>query len=362
MPSTIKVPGLQKSAFTLLIIFLIIAGVILAKPFLVPVCFAGLFAMLFLPLCKRFENAGIARGISSFFCVLIFVLLIAAIIALLTWQVKNMADDLGNIEQKVTGLIDNVQNFITDKFGMSRQDQNEMMEKQSENTSGFITKIGETIMGTVVDFILVIVYIFLFLYFRVHIKKFIRKLVPVKDGENADDAIDKIEKVSQQYLTGLGTMIVGLWIMYSIGFSIVGLKNPIFFAILCGIFEIVPFVGNFVGNMLAAVMALTQGGGFPMVIGILICYSTIQFIQTYVLEPLVVGTEVNINPLFTIMGLVLGELLWGIPGMVLAIPLMGIIKIICDHVPALQPYGFLIGREKSNKPTLLERIKEKFKK
>jgi predicted PurR-regulated permease PerM len=72
----------------------------------------------------------------------------------------------------------------------------------------------------------------------------------------------------------------------------------------------------------------------------------VQFIQTYVLEPLVVGAEVNINPLFTIMGLVAGEVLWGIPGLVLAIPLLGIAKIVCDHVEPLKPYGDLIGQEK----------------
>ena len=150
--------------------------------------------------------------------------------------------------------------------------------------------------------------------------------------------------------------------MYSIGFTIVGLKNAFFFAVLCGIFEIVPFVGNLTGNILAALMALTQGGGMPMVIGILITYGIVQFLQTYILEPLVVGTEVNINPLFTIMGLVVGELIWGIPGLVLAIPLLGITKIVCDHIPDLKPYGFLIGREKSNKPDLSEKIKSIFKK
>ncbi|MEJ7671601.1 MAG: AI-2E family transporter [Chitinophagaceae bacterium] len=83
-----------------------------------------------------------------------------------------------------------------------------------------------------------------------------------------------------------------------------------------------------------------------ILIGVLITYAVVQFIQTYILEPLVVGAEVNINPLFTIIAIVLGELIWGIPGMVLAIPLTGIFKIICDNVEPLKPYGFLIGKEK----------------
>ena len=89
----------------------------------------------------------------------------------------------------------------------------------------------------------------------------------------------------------------------------------------------------------------------------------VQFLQTYILEPLVVGDQVSINPLFTIIVLVLGELLWGVAGMVLAIPLLGIVKIICDNVPALQPYGFLIGSEKKkSKIGMVDKLKKIFAK
>jgi predicted PurR-regulated permease PerM len=129
-----------------------------------------------------------------------------------------------------------------------------------------------------------------------------------------------------------------------------------------GLLEIVPFVGNITGTSLTILMALTQGGGGGMIIGILITYGLVQFIQTYILEPMIVGSEVNINPLFTILGIILGELVWGIPGMILAIPILGILKIVCDHIPSLQPYGFLIGEEKKKKKGigLFEKIKKRF--
>jgi predicted PurR-regulated permease PerM len=209
---------------------------------------------------------------------------------------------------------------------------------------------------------MVIVYIFLFLYYRKHLKKFIRQIIPKRENENADDAITSIEKVSQQYLTGTSVMIVCLWVMYTIGFTLVGLKNAILFAILCGLFELVPYAGNVTGNLLAALMAVTQGGGMPMVIGVIVTYLIVQFIQGNFLQTLIVGIEVNINPLFSILGIIVGELLWGIPGMILAVPLLGIFKIICDHIPSMHPYGFLIGREKKNRTTLIEKIRKIFKK
>jgi predicted PurR-regulated permease PerM len=145
--------------------------------------------------------------------------------------------------------------------------------------------------------------------------------------------------------------------MYSIGFSIVGVKYAVLFAIICGVLEIVPFVGNLTGNLLTVLMVLIQGGGMGMVIGVIITYSIVQFLQSYLLEPLIVGAEVNINPLFTIVILVLGNLVWGIPGMVLAIPLLGIIKIVCDHIPSLNPYGYLIGSDRKKRSLFFKRKK-----
>ena len=180
---------------------------------------------------------------------------------------------------------------------------------------------------------------------------------------NAQKVIHESSLVAQKYLSGLGTMIVMLWVMYGIGFSIIGVKSALFFAVLCGLLEIVPFVGNVIGTSLTLLMVLTQGGSSGMIIGVLVTYGIVQFVQTYILEPLVVGAEVNINPLFTIMVLVVGELIWGLPGMILAIPLLGIVKIVCDNVERLKPYGYLIGKEKKEKKGngVVDKVKKWFK-
>jgi predicted PurR-regulated permease PerM len=127
--------------------------------------------------------------------------------------------------------------------------------------------------------------------------------------------------------------------------------------------EIVPFVGNLTGTALTVVMALIQGGDLNMVIGILVVYGLVQFIQTYLLEPIIVGAEVSINPMFTIIGLVAGEMIWGIGGMILAIPLLGITKIVFDHIESLKPFGYLIGSEKKiGEKGLVKTIKGWFEK
>ncbi len=351
----IQTSSLQRVVYFLLAFFLSAAALYYAKPFLVPLCFGGLLAMLFLPLTRWFESKRIPKGLSTVFCIIIFVSIIVAIIWLISWQITDLTSEASDIESKVKKMINDVKESVRHNIGISKKQQEELLAEQAKANGNFLTGLGSSLTGFIVDFVLMLVYIFLFMYYRERIKTFVLKLVSAPEKKNAETAIRDIEKVSQQYITGLGMMIGCLWIMYSIGFSIVGVKYAILFAIICGLLEIVPFVGNLLGNLLTIVMVIVQGGGIDMVIGVVITYAIVQFIQTYLLEPLVVGAEVNINPLFTIIILVSGELVWGVPGMVLAIPLLGIVKIICDHVDSLKPYGYLIGSDKKKRGSLFKK-------
>lgn len=344
---------LTKSWQVLLALFLLIAALYFTRPLLVPLCFALLFSLLFMPLCRWLEQIGCNRALAILICIVAFLAIIVGITWIITWQVSDLATDLGNIQAKLSDFLDDIKDYIARNFGISKTKQEDIINSGTSST--WITSLGMAFMNTFLDFVLVIVYVFMLMYYRQHFKNFLLKIIPNREGHNAQDAMDTIEKVSQHYIIGMGIMIACLWVMYGIGFSIVGLKHAIFFAVLCGLFEIVPFVGNLTGNILAVTMAITQGGGTPMVIGVLITYSSIQFIQSYLIQPVIVGGEVNINPFFSIFGLLVGSMIWGIAGMVLVLPMLAIVKIICDHIEELRPYGFLLG----NPPKAQSKITKK---
>jgi len=351
----LQTSALQRVVLFLLLAFLIVVAIYYAKPFLVPLCFGGFISMLFLPLSRWFENKKIPKGFSILLCIIIFLALITGITWLISWQITDLTTESTDIENKIRKMIGEIEEYIGSNFGISKKQQEKIITEQAQENGGMLSNLGSSITGFVVDFILVLVYIFLFMFYRSRLKTFVLQLISSQQKKNAETIIHDIEKVSQQYITGLGMMIACLWIMYSIGFSIVGVKYAVLFAIICGLLEIIPFIGNLTGTLLAILMVVIQGGGNEMVLGVVVTYIIVQFLQTYLLEPLVVGAEVNINPLFTIIILVLGELVWGIPGMVLAIPLLAIVKIICDHIPSLKPYGYLIGSDRKKKNVFLKR-------
>jgi predicted PurR-regulated permease PerM len=348
---------------SLVILFLVVAALVLAKPFLVPLAIGALLAMLFVPMCNWLERHKFPRAASATVALLVVLVIVASICAVLSWQINGLAEDAPKIKQHVSQLYNQFTAYISNILGVSKATQEKMMADQKGNATSNLTSFIGSIGYTFIDCILVLVYMFLLLLYRRHIKQFALKLVSVEKQAEIETILIQASGVSQQYLAGLAKMVACLWVMYSIGFTIVGIDSSIFFAVLCGLLEIVPFVGNLTGSAITILVTVAQGGDTSMIAGIVITYGTVQFIQSWFIEPIIVGPQVRINALATIAALVVGELLWGTPGMILAIPITGMLKIFFDHVPALKPYGFLIGevKEKGDKPSSIERFTKWFK-
>lgn len=342
--------SLRLSLRLLLFFFGVFAGLWFAKPFLMPLAFAALLAMLFLPVCQKLESRGWNSSLATVASVLLFILIVAALVFMLGWQISSLMQDMTGIEQKFTQFMANAQAWLTRELHIPQEKQQQAMQQAQQGGSGGFTKalqaIPFAIFGLLTDLIITVVYFFLFLRFRLHLKRFVIRITPDAHKRTSLQVLHESAQTTRKYLTGMGLMIACLWVMYGIGFSIAGVKSALLFAVLCGVLELVPFIGNILGTTLTILFSLAQDGGSPM-LGIVITYMIVQGIQSYILEPLVVGKQVKIHPMFTILVLVLGEMVWGVGGMVLSIPALAIVKIVCDHIPSLQPYGYLIGEEEN---------------
>ena len=341
----------------MLLLFLVIVGLYYAKVFLMPLTIGGILATLFLPFCHWMENKKLPKGLAVSICFITLILIISIFVFLLGWKVAELTNDISLIKQKAIESFTQTQEYIFTHLGISVNEQLEILKSEQPSYSNIMKMVAGSITHIFATLVLVLVYFLFLLYYRSHLKNFLLKLSVPSQRAEMEQIIQSATKVSQQYLLGLSKMIFCLWILYGIGFSLIGVENALFFAVLCGILEIVPFVGNITGTTLTVLVSALHGAEFSMLIGIVIIYGIVQFIQGWVLEPLILGPQVKINPLFTILSLVLGELLWGISGIILAIPFIAILKIICDHIKPLKPYGFLIGEiETGNKRNLFVKI------
>ena len=326
-----------------LLLFFLFATAYFGREFFIPLTLGVLFATLFLPVCKWFESKKINHTISCLLSTLILLIFIAGFGGLIWWQGSELANQSDQIEKNVNSVISEVQKFIQQNFGMSKSEQKQQMEDQQSSAFKFAFDFTKSVLQVLLNLILILVYVFIILYYRDHIKQFILKLFKSYEKSEAATVVSKIVVVSQQYLWGLAKAIVVLWVAFGLAFSIIGVKNPFLYAVICGLMEIIPVVGTMMGVLIVIFGNFAQGAESSIIIGIIISYAVIQFLQSYFLEPVVVGGQVRINALATISVLIIGQIVWGIPGMILAIPLTGMFKIICDHVDALKPYGFLLG-------------------
>jgi predicted PurR-regulated permease PerM len=333
----------------IVLVFLIFAGLFFAKDFLMPLFIGGILATLFLPFCNWLEKNKLSKGLAVFISFLGLLAIVTLIISLLGYKVSELITDITSIKQKSISIGIKIQDYIFNHLNISIEEQFKIIKNEQPSYANMMQTILSSVTYVVTSLILVLVYFVFLLYYRNHIKNFILKLTSVSQRPNMEVMIHDAALISQQYLLGLSKMIVLLWIMYGIGFSVIGVENAIFFAILCGLLEIIPFVGNITGTILTVVVTAIHGASLSLLGGIVITYVIVQFIQGWILEPLILGPQVKINSLFTIVALVLGELIWGIPGIILAIPITAMLKIVCDQVETLKPYGFLIGEIKMDK-------------
>lgn len=330
----------------IILIFLVITGLYYGKDFLMPIFIGGVLATLFLPISSWLEKKKIPKAIAVLLCMLALLFIFAGISAIIGWQLNSLSHSYPKIKQQGIERFVQIQEYIFTQLGISKIYQMQILR---ENQPSYIN-IGQVLINSFTGIFtsagFTMVHFFCLLYYRDHIHQFILKLTPITEQKEMKLIMFGTAKISQQYLIGLAKMIVCLWVMYGIGFGIIGVKNALLFALLCGLLEIIPYIGNITGTILTVFVAAAEGAGLPLLAGIIVVYMTVQFIQGWMLEPLIVGTQVKLNPYATITALVLGQLVWGIPGLFLAIPLTAMIKIICDHYEPLKPYGFLIGEIK----------------
>ena len=342
------------------LIFLVVAGLYYAQEFLIPLFIGGILATLFLPLVNWLETIKTPKSLSVLIALLGLLAIIFLIIYLLGYKISELLTDIEILKKRAIETGTQLQNYIFKTLNLSISEQYKILKNEQPSYGNIVQIVFGSMTNLFTGFVLVMVYFVFLLYYRNHIKNFLIMLAPKSQHNEMSEIIQKVATVSQQYLIGLSKMIFLLWIMYGIGFGIIGVENAIFFAILCGLLEIIPFVGNITGTTLTVLIAAINGANAELILGIIIVYSIVQFIQGWVLEPMIVGSQVKINSLFTIIALVLGNLLWGIPGVILAIPITAMFKIICDHLEPMKPYGFLIGEIETPKKEIgfVEKIKK----
>ncbi len=335
----------------LLFIVLVFTILYIAKPFLIPVAIGGMMAMLLVPVCRLLEKWKIPRGVASVICVIVTLVILLGVLYVLFNQMMALGKDLPAIGNKLNEMLNSGHNFISEHFQLPIEKQKEYLQTQvaglSDLAGKFVGDIFRSILSFLIHLLIVTAYTLLLLIYRRRIKNFVLKLVSQYAGRDrvpeARDLVEKITGVASAYLTGVFTVALIFSVINSIGLAIIGIENAVFFGIMVAFINIIPYIGSVAGSALVVVYTLVTRDSLTTPLIVAAFFTVLQQIDSYILTPKITGGKIQLSALFTIMALLLGSLVWGVAGMILFVPFLGVAKVIFDHVESLKPYGYLIG-------------------
>jgi putative permease len=339
---------------------------ILGKELLSPLIFSFLFSILLLPMAQFFERKlKFPRSAAAGLSVILFLIFIAIIIYMVGAQISSLARDWPLFKEQVTLTLHTFQQWVSDKFHI---DLNKQLDYFNNATSKVLTAstsvIGTTVL-TLSSIMLFLVFTmidtFFLLFYRRLVMKFLIGVFREENSVMVYEIVAQIQYIIRKYVTGLlleMTIVAGVCCLT---FWLLGIKYAILLGIITGLFNIIPYIGIFTALLLSTLITFATGAVATKVLFVVITVIGMHLIDSNVLLPLIVGSKVRINALITLMAVIIGEMMWGISGMFLAIPVVAITKIIFDKIESLKPWGILLGDEKDEKQPgkLMRKIKSK---
>ncbi len=324
---------------------------VLAKEILSPLLFGLLFSILLLPVAVFFEKKlKLGRSASSSLSVLLMVISIAALLFLVGSQVTKLGQDLPLLKEQVILSLHNFQVWISDKFHINIEKQmNYVQTATSKIETATPSMIGSTVLS-VSSILLFLVFVILDTFFLLlYRRRLLKFLVDVFREENAVtvyDIVATIQNILRKYVVGLFLEMSTVAIVCCTVFLLLGIKYAILLGLITALFNIVPYIGIFSALLLNVIITFATTAMAAKVLLVVITVVAMHLIDSNILLPMIVGSKVRINAFVTLLGVVLGEMIWGISGMFLSIPVIAMAKIIFDRVESLKPWGVLLGDEK----------------
>lgn len=362
-----KVPFYAQATLILIGLFALLTILYIGKSIIVPFVFAVIISILLSPAVNFFVRHKFNRIIAIAIILLLSIVVIGAFSVLVFSQMSRFSESLPLLAGKFTEVLNQTITWASGYFDISTQKINTWIASTKDeliNSSG--SAIGKTIVslgGVFVFIFLVPVYIFMILYYQPLLLDFIHKLAGVDHQSKVSEMIIQTKTLIQRYLIGLLIEVFVISFLYTIGLLLLGIEFALILGLLGAFLNLIPYLGSIIAAAMPMIIAFINKPSPWYVLVVLGLYIFIQFIDNNFLVPRIVGSKVKLNALASIIAVIIFGTLWGISGMLLAIPLTAITKLVFDHIDPLKPWGFLLGDTMPASPLLkIDPIIKKFKK
>ncbi len=319
------------------------------------------FAWLVEPMIRSLENRKLSRKLSTFIVYILFVLVLILLLVLVVPEfISQLRELIGQVPSFVTDIKDFVTNFL-EKFKDSELDITALQNAIFTQLEGIATNITNNSLSNIVNTITsiltssatILLGLIIGLYFSFDFDKIqhrIKSLIPIKHKADGDRLLHELNVMTRGYVSGtLFTSLVVTFFTF-IGLIISGISSPLLFAIFCGITNIVPYFGPYIGGIPTIIVAFSISPMCGIIASITIIL--VQAIEGNIINPIIVGKATDIHPITIIIGLLIFQHYFGIVGMIIATPAIGAFKILFNFFNEKYHIVDLITtpKEKKEKP------------
>ena len=341
--------NILKLLFVVLIISIVLVAFVLFKEIgifrfignvlsvISPLFIGFVVAWLFAPLVDKMTKKGMSRILAS---IIIYVVFILFLIIFFRIFIPIIYNELNELVSTLPAIMTKITNFIDDLFkevNVEGIDINGM----KDNILGAITAYGNSISSslptTIVNvmsklfsglgsiFFGLIIGLYMLFDFD-NVTNLLLKLIPKRHQMEVADLLENISREVRKSVNGTLLVACMVFVCDTIGFSIIGLKSALLFGLFCGITDLIPYIGPYIGTAVATIVAFTQNTFVG--VGVLIIAIIVQLVESYILQPVVMSKATKLHPVTIICGLLIFGHFFGIIGMILAVPIMSIFKVI----------------------------------
>jgi predicted PurR-regulated permease PerM len=346
MDSPLKIPFYAKASLIFIGLFAFIGMLYLTQSIILPIIYSTIIAIVLSPLVDFFVRKKMGRVLAisislAFLCLVLFFLIV-----LLSTQLRLFTESFPKLLAKFSETLNRSEAWASDNFNISPKKINVFIsETKTELLNMGRSSIGATLttMGSaMVILVLIPVYVFMILFYKPLLLDFIRRLFGIENQKEVNEVLHSTKNIIQRYLVALLLEAVIIATLNSVGL-IIGIDYAIMLGIIGALLNVIPYIGGIIAVILPMTVAFITKSSPTYALLVLGVYIIIQFIDNHYVIPKVVASKVRINALISIIVVLAGGALWGIPGMFLSIPLTAILKVIFDHIDTLKPWGFLLG-------------------
>ncbi|MEK6782602.1 MAG: AI-2E family transporter [Bacteroidota bacterium] len=319
----------------------------LGRGVFIPLSFAALISFILYPICSWLERKKIGRLTSIFMGLLLLSGLASLIVLLMAKQISLFQKEWPVIQMKMQELITGLTHSFVNYYSISKEQQEQWVAEIAGRAINIIVEGAPTALSASIYMavLLIIVPIFsaLILYYRNQLNEFIYYLFPQERKEDLRNLLSLTIDAYYNFIKGMAIVYLIVGALNSIGLLIIGVPHAVFFGFIASVLTFIPYLGIMVGSLLPITMAWITFNSIWYPLGVILVFTIVQYLEANLIFPIAVSNRLNINTLATLIAIIVGGIIWGVSGMILFVPFIGIVKLIADRHPKMKMWSLLLG-------------------